>query len=376
MSRIRPHRDGLYEALPGRILRSTGATLDALVDAQARHRILGLVDELCVPVHAVCYECRLGSGDRRVDVAVCLIPAQPVGIEDVLGSLGRRHLAEPAWRRCIEFLSEWSHPASTYAAQVPFTCVAFDLPVDHMAVPVPGLSLCIDREFFTRLRGLPAGPPAPVSALVGLADDSHRRLRGEAMPAGPLTLLERCLSGEDVFAKHVSFMLSRAPAAFKLDIRIPVSSLAALLRRIDWPGPADSVVARIQALAPRQKHVQVNFVLGSLSSLGSALTASLEVELLATAAEVGNEERAAILQQLVDGGHCDLAKAEALRRSSLDPVHRAPDGLIVARNWYLKVKFEGDRIAEAKAYLGLMPRAWARVQRVADVDDAPRGKLA
>jgi hypothetical protein len=363
----------LYEALPGRILRSTDATLDALVDAQARHRILSLVDELGVPVHAVCYECRLRSGDGRVDVAVCLIPAQPMAIEHVLGSLGRRHLADPSWRRCLEFLSEWSHPASSYAAQIPFACVAFDLPVGQPAVPVPGLSLCIDREFFTRLRGLPAGPPAPVSALVALADDCHRRVRGAPMPAEPLELLERCVSGKDVIAKHVSFMLSRAPAAFKLDIRIPVSSLAALLRRIDWPGPADSVVARIQALAPRQNHVQVNLVLGAL---GSGLGASLEVELLATAAECGNEERAAILRQLVDGGHCDVAKAEVLLRSSLDPVHRAHDGLIVARNWYLKVKFDEDRIAEAKAYLGVLPRVWARAQRAVDVDDAPRGKLA
>jgi len=237
-------------------------------------------------------------------------------------------------------------------------------------VPVPGLSLCIDREFFTRLRGLPAAPPPPVSALLALADDCHRRLHGEALPAGSLTLLASCLSGDDVIAKHVSYMPSRAPAAFKLDIRIPVDALAALLHRINWPGPADSVVARIRALAPGQHHVQLNLV------LAPRINADLEVELLTCAVEAGSEERAAVLQQLVDSGHCDPTKAEVLRRSSLHPVYRDTEGLIVARNWYLKVKFSGDRIAETKAYMGLMPRVWMHPQSVVDAHKAILGNMA
>jgi hypothetical protein len=370
MSRLGPHRDGLYEALPARILRSTEAGLQALVDAQTRDQILALAEELSVPVHAVCYECRLQRGDRRVDLAVCLLPMRTLGIDDVLGPLGRQHVDELPWRRCVEFLAEWSRPESQHAAHVPFVCVAFDLPVDRTRVPVPGLSLCIDREFFTRLRGLPVAPPAPASMLVALADDCYRRLCGEALPARSLTLLERCLSGDDTIAKHVSFMPSRTPAAFKLDIRVPVDSVAALLHRIHWPGPADRVVARIRELAPRQRDVQLNLV------LAPGLDANLEVELLTSAGEAGCEERAAVLQQLVDGDHCDPTKAEALRRSSLHPVRRDPEGLIVARNWYLKVKFCGDRIAEAKAYLGLMPRVWIHPESVVGAHHVLLGNMA
>src|SRR5947207_2322151 len=137
MFRLGPHREGLYEALPGRILRSTGASLQALIDARVRDRIVALADELGVPVHAVCYECRLRRGDGRVDVAVCLLPMRTLCVYDVLGLLGQRHFALPAWRRCLEFLAAWSHPASEYAAQIPFICVAFDLPADHAGIPVP-----------------------------------------------------------------------------------------------------------------------------------------------------------------------------------------------------------------------------------------------
>jgi hypothetical protein len=357
MSRVGPHRDGLYEALPGHILRSRGADVRALVGAGARDQILAVADELSVPVHAVCYECRLRRDDGRVDLAVCLLPMRTVGIDGVLGRLGRDHLAAPPWRRCLALLAAWSDPSSELAAQVPFACVAFDLPVDRAveraAVPVPGLSLCIDREFFTRQRGLPTGLPAPVSALRTLAADCHRRLCSEAPPPASLALLERCLSSDDVIAKHVSFMLSRTPMAVKLDVRVPIGGLAALLRRIEWPGPADGVVARVRALASRQRHVQLNLV------LAPGLDENLEVELLTSAAEAGDDERTAVLKNLVDEGHCDPAKVAVLLRNSQHPVYRDPEGQIVARNWYLKAKLRGDRIAEVKAYLGLLPRAWA-----------------
>jgi hypothetical protein len=144
-----------------------------------------------------------------------------------------------------------------------------------------------------------------------------------------------------------------------------VDQVAALLRRIEWPGPADAAVAQIRALAPRQQHAQLNL------GLAPGLDTRLEVELLTTAAEAGSAERAAVLQQLVDGGHCDPAKAEVLRAGSIDPVVRDPDGLIVARNWYLKVRLDGDRIAETKAYLGLLPRAWVYPRNAAGVHETP-----
>jgi hypothetical protein len=103
---------------------------------------------------------------------------------------------------------------------------------------------------------------------------------------------------------------------------------------------------------PWSGNLQLNLV------LHPELRPSLEVELLAGRGEVSTHDRLAVLQRLVDAGHCDPAKAETLRDAWLHPVIR-DQGVIVARSWYLKVRFDEDRIAEAKGYLGLMPRVLA-----------------
>jgi hypothetical protein len=347
-------RNGLFEALPGRVLRAVDhAALEPLIGDAARAHLLSVMDELDAPVQTVCYEARLGRGDPRVDIAVVLLPMRTAAVEDVLGMLGRRHLGDPAWRRCLGFLAEWSHPASPFAAHIPFACVAFDLPGDRAPVPVPGVSLCIDREFFTRQRGLQAAAPPPAAELMALVDACHGRLRGAPLASGARPMLERCLSsGDGAIPKHVSFMLSRTPPTCKLDLRVPVDGVAALLRRIEWPGPIPGVVTRIRELAPSLREVQLNLV------LRPELDASLEVELLVGMREGGTEERDEMLRQLIGGGHCDAAKAEVLRRAWARPVSRDRGGVIVARIWYLKVRFDGDRIAETKAYLGLMPRVF------------------
>jgi hypothetical protein len=352
MSQLPPHRNGPFEALPAHVLRSVDHDrLQALVSAEARARTLAVMDELCVPVQTVCYECRLSGGDSRVDVAVCLFAMRAAEAGGVLGRLGARHRADASWRRCLEFLADWSSPASAFVPAIPFVCVAFDLPGDPAAVPAPSLSLCVDRDFFARQLGLPAPPAKPVSDMLALATACYGRLRGEPLPAACRTLLERCLSGgEAVLARHFSFMVSRTPATFKLDVRLPVDGVAPLLRRIGWPGDVPGVIAGIRELMPWPGHVQLNLV------LHPALGSSLEVEFLTGRGEVAIADRLALVQKLVAAGHCDPAKARELRDAWAHPVSRASDGLIVARSWYVKVRFDGDRVAEAKAYLGLMPR--------------------
>jgi hypothetical protein len=116
----------------------------------------------------------------------------------------------------------------------------------------------------------------------------------------------------------------------------------------------------IRTVMPWRGHVQLNLV------LHPALGSSLEVELLTGRGEAGDVERAAVLDRLVATGHCDPAKAEALRDAWARPVSEA-GGTIVARSWYVKVRFDGGRVAEAKAYLGLMPRMLWSPRAAADV---------
>lgn len=336
---------------PARVLDAVDhERLRALVDPIAQARCCAVMAELDVPVHTVCYECRLAPGDRRVDVAVGLVAMRPAGAGDVLGGLGRRRAADAAWQRCLAFLAGWSAPGSRFALPVPFLCAAFDQPGDPAALPAPAISLCIDRHFFARQLGLPTPPPPPAIELVALAAACHDHLRGEPLPASCRELLAAALAVDGVMARHISLMVSRTPATFKLDVRLPADRVAPLLRAIGWPGDVDRAVDGIRAVMPWPGDLQLNLV------LHPAPGASLEVELLTGRGDAGRDDRLALLDRLVAAGVCDAAKAAALRDAWLDPVSPGRDGAIVARSWYVKVRFEGDRIAEAKAYLGLMPR--------------------
>jgi hypothetical protein len=353
MSRL-PAHPVLFE-VPARVLDAVDhERLRALIDVETQARCRAVVSEIDVPVHTVCYECRLAPGDSRVDVAVGLVAVQPAGAEDVLGRLGRRHLADPAWQRCLAFIAAWSTPSSRFAQSIPFVCVAFDQPGDPAVVPAPAISLCVDRDFFARQLGLPTPPPPPAAELVALAGTCHDHLRGEPLPASAGRLLAAALAVDGVMARHISLMVSRTPATFKLDVRMPVDRVATLLRAIGWPGDARRAEDGIRAVMPWHGHLQLNVV------LHPALGAGLEVELLTGSGEAQREDRIALLDRLVAAGVCDVARAAALRDAWLDPVSTGRDGTTVARSWYIKVRLESDRIAEAKAYLGLMPRMLRR----------------
>lgn len=352
MSRSMPHRNVLFEAPPAQVLRSVDhARLLSLVPVAPRAAILAVMDELGVPVRTVCYECRLRSGDARVDVAVGLFPLRPAAIDDVLGRLGWRHRSDARWRRCLALLADWSSPGSPLAPRIPFACVAFDDPGEPATAPAPGLSLCVDPEFFARQLGLPTPHRVSATGIAALAGACYRRVHGEELPAASHALVERCLSDRRVIARHVSFMPSRTPATFKLDVRLPVDAIAALLERIAWPGDVPRVVGGIRQLMPWHGDVQLNLV------LHPAQAESLEVELLTGRRQASTIHRRILLEKLVEVGHCDPAKADALRDTWVDPVSRDDAGMIVARSWYLKARFDRDGLAEAKAYVGLMPRA-------------------
>lgn len=350
MPRPPAHWLGSFDS-PARVLDAVDhQRLRALVDPGAQARCRAVMAELDVPVHTVCYECRLTPGDPRVDVAVGLVAMRPAGVGEVLGRLGRRRAADAAWQRCLAFLAGWSAPGSRFVPAVPFVCVAFDQPGDPLALPAPAMSLCIDRDFFARQLGLPTPPPPPANDVVALVAACHDHLRGEPLPASCRDLVAATLAVDGVTARHISLMVSRTPATVKLDVRLPADRVAPLLRSIGWPGDVRHAVDGIRAVMPWPGELQLNLV------LHPTLGASLEVELLTSRGDAGREDRLTLLDRLVAAGVCEAAKAAALRDAWLDPVSSGRDGTIFAQSWYIKVRFDGDRIAEAKAYLGLMPR--------------------
>jgi len=318
--------------------------LAPLVDRSTRERILQLVGAFTLPVQTACYECRLGSGDSRVDLALCVFPGLGTS---ALAQLRRDYDHDPAWRRSLAFLQEWT--TSQAFLQVPFVWVAFDLEELQASLPPPCLGLCVDASFFERRLGLSPSTQATTADLLRLAERYFERLHDQTMPEDAVARLERCLD-QGVEVKHYSYMLGRQPPTFKVDVRLPVGRVADYLGKVGFPGHPERIQQRIRQFMPWEGHVQLNLV------LHPELRGPLEVEFMTLASEVSETHRSGFLAHLVEQQLCDPEKAAVLTRSTRNCRGNLPNGQRYERGWYVKVRFEDDQPVEAKAYVGLLAR--------------------
>jgi len=330
------------------------ADLAPLVSEDARRRIARLAGELGIPVQTACYECRLAANDDRVDLAACLFPPDSpaptdLGQSTAFSALRGTFANNADWTRTLELLEAWSAPGSSLRGRIPFIWIAFDIDRELSRLPSPCVGLCIDPAFFARRLDSPHQVAEDISTLETLADSFNRFFAGAGLTDTTKALLRACLEEPGLEAKHLSYMLGRASAPFKLDVRLDVDRVADYLQRIGWPGPARKVAASLRELAPSAGKIQLNLV------LQPQLTQPLEVEFFTMTAEAPAVERKLFLETLVAKGLCSPDKADVLWRLVEEPVGDA-GGQAVARGWYVKVRFIDDVPTEAKAYLGLMPR--------------------
>ncbi len=328
--------------------------LSPLVDTATRARLVQLAETLALPTHTACYECRLGSDASRVDLALCVLPplVNHEAIQTALQHQGIEQASNAEWLRGIALLERWAAPGSDLAKLVPFVWVAFDLEADMTQLPAPCLGLCIDQAF---LDG--QSTRRDDAALVELADECHHALWGQSLADTAKRAMQVCLAIPEVEVRprHLSFMLSRRPPTFKLDVRVPKGRLAPLLSAMDWPGSPEAIQRRVGELMPWDGHVQVNFV------LAPELTPPLEIEFLTDASEASEASRFAFIERLVEHGVCEPRKAQLMKslwQSPLvSPSRAVPLGAVLS--WYVKVRFSESQMTEAKTYLGLTPRLWA-----------------
>lgn len=338
--------------------------LAPLVREEVQQRLAHLSGQFPAAVQTACYECRLGRGEDRVDLALCVFPP-PIACSTSLDSsplegtawqatldrITEERRDEPHWYRTGELLREWIRPGSALQADVPFIWVAFDLPQTTNRLPDPCLGLCIDQSFFARRLGRTSGE-ATEEDLVRLANSCYQRLFDRCMSGETLGKLTVGLRFPGVVARHYSFMLDRAPGVFKLDVRLPVDEVGAFLRGIGWPEPAGEVQRSIRELMTWDGTVQLNLV------LDPGLAPPLEVELMTDPSEVPTPDRFRLLDALIEKGLCTPEKAEVLRATWMNPLVRAGGcrDYDIARSWYVKVRFHRGCATEAKVYFGLMPR--------------------
>jgi hypothetical protein len=335
---------------PAQILRALDVEpIEALVGEAARARLRRLCQAFPTNVQTVCVECRLAADDPRVDLAFCLMPGSE--LPELARAIQSTRKTEPAWLRFADFLDAWSSYTTAWSWLVPFVCPAFDLIADVSDLPAPCLSVAVDPYFYAKRLGFQPAEQPTSAQLLALAEDCSLRLRGCAMSERTRSRLEVCLNaGAEVEAKHMSWMLSRPDAPMKLDVRLQLSRLPSYLGHIGWPGDVSALVPRVLDFVRWDGYIQLNLV------LHPDLVGPLEVELFAGADDASTQVRFECLERLVGAGLCSAAKAEVLRAAWLKPKYEDEHGRIVAKSWYVKVRFGGAQECDAKAYLGLMPR--------------------
>jgi hypothetical protein len=329
------------------LLRSrTAAALAPLVPRETLADSALLADQFPAPVLTACCECRLDANDARVDLALCVLPASDDRTRAALDACDQH-----SWAASTRFLRAWSAFESNLTAAIPFVWVAFDLERPHSRLPVPCLGLCVDSAFLPRRLGLSVPGTDPSVEPLELARITHRALWDRPLPARTAELMTRALRSSEAraTAKHFSYMSSREPATFKLDVRLKSKALGPFLDTLGWPGPSARIAARVRELAPEQTELQLNLV------LEPELVQPLEVELLTDPSQTTNSQRQALLERLVDAGICSQEKAEVLRRVTLERTPQDPAGI----SWYVKVRMLDGEAESAKAYVGITPRfAW------------------
>lgn len=344
----------LLNASPSQLLEAGGRELSPLLGPTARSRLQRGGAALLLPARTLCLECRLDD-DERVDLALCLA-TQTAGLATALESLGQAYIDDPEWQRCIRLLLSWARSEERSLAAVPFLYTAFDLGMDAARMPVPCLSLCVDPGFFMRRLGLPV-PRAPRYSALSLFDACRAILEADWLTASLRERVQHCLDAAiELEVRQLSLMLARRPASLKLDVTLSCSELGHFLVATGWRGNAAELEAELHMLAPWQRRVQLNYVVNAASG-----PAPLEVELCCTGLdEPTADERSSLLARLVARGLVRRAKAHALEELLRQPVVNDASGQWVARNWYLKLRFEGGRFGSAKAYIGLMQRSAGR----------------
>lgn len=344
--------DPFVRDTPAELLDAAGPELRPLVAGRAMERVVAKARGLSLPAQVVCLECRLAEHDDRVDLALCLAP-HAARLLPALEALARAHASNDLWRRCSELLLRWASRSEPALSAVPFLFAAFDLDGEAPALPAPCLTLCTDPGFFIRQAGLFAPARAPHTWPLELLDACWVSL-GLGSPTLELCKrFEACSSavfGTEV--RHLSLMLGRDPMVHKLDVTVPAPELGRFLRVNGWQGNVAAVSDQLRFVAPSSRRFQINYVIEP-----SGASSGLEVEFCSTGSdESGVAARLALLARLGAMGLVSPAKAGALGRLSSGGWLARVGAHRIACNWYVKLRFEGDRPTAAKAYLGLIQR--------------------
>lgn len=331
------------------------------------------------------FESRLGTDDAAVDLLLHL--AADEGGAEVLA--GRREearlpealLADDAWRLIAAFAERWAEPSSPLHDRIDHVWLEFDAAVGSggglvRLVPTPSLFFGTKDEADGSARGLRAGD---ASWVVG---DALAAASGGPLPEALAGRIDECLAALPASAHvfQVGLMLSRPGGLVRVCVRgIRPGEIAPYLGRLGWAGRLEALGREAAALAEAVDRIDLD--LDVLLARGEAAIGpriGLECEIAKPV--FGDERWMAFLGRLVESGLCVRAKREGLfkypgSRHERESGERFPPhlvaasallghskiGTIVRGVHHVKVVWEEDRLAEAKAYLAVF-HAWAEAE--------------
>jgi len=351
---------------PAQTFGAAGPEISHLLGGGAALRVRRALEMLALPAKVLCLEHHLGEhAVGRTDLALCLAHPTPA-LAKALAALLKQRPSEASWQRCWQLVSQWATASEPTWAAVPFMFVAFDLPEEVDALPVPCLSLCTDPGFFMRAVGLPPLRPAPREWPLQLLQKCCSALGAEPIWDEAQRRGEDFLTSSDALeVRQLSLMVGRRPVAFKFDVTLPRRELPRFLEANGWScDDARDVTGQLSAVGPVRERVQLNYAVQP----SAAASKALELELGCTGAtDLSAEERGELLERLLRDEVVTALQARALMDLCRDPCRSFDQGAVF-RHWYLKLRLVVGQRATAKAYLG-----FRRAHREEGRDAANRG---
>jgi hypothetical protein len=318
----------------------------ALVDPAA-HRALRKSFATLPPMSGACYEIRLTLGDRSADFFVAGRPSMFLTphADAVLP-------ASSEWHLIRDLCHHWSAAAPGSLVRMGIRSVIVEF--DAARARTPGVVFLDGLSGLLRRHSL----PEVLSALLPL-------LTGSQYPQSRLEVLTERLGtlSPTAHLNALGYPLGRATDSLRVHaVAVSARALAATLRRLRWPGPAERVQNTVLACL-RGDLVSLNFDLGADVGPRLGIECSVADRYVAGA-------WASLLDRLVEAGLCTGTKRDAMLAWSgvSSPATDAdvwPENLqqlaehlgspeaVYFRRYinHVKLSFVGDDILGAKAYL-------------------------
>lgn len=346
----------------------------ALVPPSAWSRVLSAARCMPAPLTDWIYlECRLLTGaPHQVDLIWRLSTAgRDLLVNRDTDVTSLEQLAGPHWGRLHDLCRRWADPGSVLHRAIDYLWLEFDLAAgadgSPSHIPLPGVFVDFADDPGTRRS---CTEPGGVLELVL-----------EILHAGPFAQsttqrLRECLAKipDGAYVPCVGYFSSRNGEAVRLCVaNLDDITLPTYLGDIAWPGSSAGLQRSIAPLAFHRTGQRKGVSMLHLD-LTDAVLPKISVECgFAHAPQIrGQLVETALLDELVSRGLCSSSQRDDLKAwpglSVAVLGHELWPSLVMRRVNHLKVVYEGDRLAEVKAYLSLSYKRRQPRPPIADVD--------